>query len=89
MLTCDDVTRMSFDKPDDLEFSFSEKLRLKLHRSMCLWCRRYYKQTKFLREAMKTQTQKSADGDISKKKMSDDSKEKLKQLLQDEVENSQ
>lgn len=88
MLTCDDATRMSFDIPEGVKLSFSEKLKLKLHRTMCVWCRRYFKHTKFLRNAMKVQPEKSANGDISKKKMSDESKEKLKQLLQEKVEKS-
>ncbi len=85
MLTCDDVTRMSFDTPEGVKFSFTEKFKLKLHRTMCIWCRRYFKQTKFLRKAIKVQPEKSADGDISKMELSNESKEKLKKLLQDKV----
>lgn len=83
VITCDDVARLSYDPPEQEKLSFTENLMFKLHRSMCVWCRRYYQQTKFLRKAMKNQQQKSADGDLSNKKLSNEAKDRLKEILND------
>lgn len=83
MLNCEDATRLSFDVPTQLELTFAERLQLSMHRSLCIWCRRYYKQTKFLSEAMKSHQQKSAEGDFTDIKLSDELKNKLKQKLKD------
>jgi hypothetical protein len=83
MLNCEEATRLSFDVPKQSGLTFAERLQLRIHRSLCLWCRRYYKQSKFLSEAMKSHQQRSAEGDFTDKKLSDESKNKLKQTLRD------
>ncbi|MBA2726553.1 MAG: hypothetical protein H0U49_00065 [Parachlamydiaceae bacterium] len=85
VLTCEEVTRLSFDVPEERKLTVTEKLKLKFHRSMCILCRRYYKQGKFLQEAMTKYQKKSSDGTITKKKMSNEMKEKIKRELQDSV----
>lgn len=82
MLTCDDVTRMSFDIPYGVKLSFSMRLKLKLHRAICIWCKRYFNQTKFLRKAMKAH-QPTADPALSDSCLTNEEKEKLKKTLQD------
>jgi hypothetical protein len=83
MLNCEDATRLSFDVPKQLELTFAERLQLSMHRSLCIWCQRYYKHTKFLSEAMKSHQQKSAEGDFTDIELSDETKDKLKLSLRD------
>lgn len=82
MLTCDDVTRLSFDTPDGVKLSFFMRLKLKLHRAICIWCKRYFNQTKFLRKAMKA-NQPTTDAALSDMCLTKEEKEKLKKTLQD------
>lgn len=83
VMTCDDVARLSYDPPEQEKLSFTENLIFKFHRAICVWCRRYYKQTKFLRKAMKTQEQKSADGILSETRLTIEAKDKIKKALRD------
>lgn len=86
VFTCEDVTRLSFDPIEQAKLSFADKLRFKLHRSLCVWCRRYYKQTVFLRRAMKTHQQKFTEDTLSDKKLNKEIKERLKKELGNPVQ---
>lgn len=69
-LTCEEVTPFFFDTPEGKKLGIMENLKLNIHRLVCIWCRRYYKQTKFLRKAMKNHQKKSAENVLLEKKPS-------------------
>ena len=81
--TCSDVNRISSNPSKLKELSLAKRLKLKLHRSICIWCRRYAKQTIVLKDAMEKHQQKSAEGTLSEVKMSEEAKDRLKKALRD------
>ena len=51
-LTCDESTRLMSDSLDT-ELPYGERLAFRLHSVICLHCRRFSRQIRFLRVAMK------------------------------------
>lgn len=66
----------------DRRLSLREKIVVKLHLFTCGFCGGYFKQIKFLSEAMRKRRESSPENEIlTSAKMSSDSKEKLKSAL--------
>ena len=82
-MTCKLVTRLAFDSEGQSRLSFADNLKFKFHLSTCVWCRRYYKQSKLLSEALNVHQHELPEESFSEKKMSDDAKSKIKQALRD------
>jgi hypothetical protein len=57
---CSDVTRLlseSLDRP----LSVRERLKVRVHYFICVWCERYGKQLHFLRTAVRSNPERMAD----------------------------
>lgn len=78
---CETVTRLSSDNLEGKELTFGDKLKSRLHRIVCIWCRRYYKQTNLLNEAMKTHQQNASSDKTSKITIRVGAKERIKKTL--------
>lgn len=79
--SCEDVTRLCSDALEEKELTFGEKLKSGLHRIICIWCRRYSKQTNLLNEAMKKHPQYPLSDETSKITISVGAKERIKKTL--------
>jgi len=67
-LSCLKATEL-IEKKLHIQLSFKEKLRLKMHKSMCNACRRYDKQSKIMDEALKKHSLKIANIDVEELKL--------------------
>lgn len=57
--TCREAVRLQSDSLDRT-LPFPERLGLRLHLLLCKWCRRYARQIRFLREALRCADEKTA-----------------------------
>ena len=77
--TCKRATRLQSEAMDR-RLSFSQKLGLRLHLFLCKWCRRYGRQLKFLRSAVRGceehESREAPQG------LSPEARERIKQKLQ-------
>jgi len=67
-LSCLKATEL-IEKKLHVQLSFKEKIRLKMHKSMCNACRRYDEQSKILDKALKKQTHKIGNINIEELKI--------------------
>ena len=85
VLTCEQVTLLSFNSSEQERLSFAENLKFRLHRALCVFCRRYYQQAKFLNKAMKKHQERSVEDNLPAKGLGDDAKDRLKKTLRDSI----
>ena len=76
-LSCFKATEL-IEKKLHVKLSFKEKIRLKMHKSMCNACRLYDKQSVVIDEALKKNNDKKIDINIEELKIS--IKEKISKL---------
>ena len=50
MLSCKDFVKQQNQKIDGKEFSFAQRLSMKMHYFMCIYCRRYLKQLRVVNQ---------------------------------------
>lgn len=76
--TCREVTRLQSDALDQ-NLPFSKRAGLRLHLLVCSWCRRYAKQIRFLREALRNHPGELHEA--SSQGLSPEARERLKRAL--------
>lgn len=74
-----DVISQKISGSMDRKLSFSDRLKVKIHLMGCKFCERYRKQLLAIRGMIENYAEKSAD-----KKLSNESKERMKKQLKDE-----
>ena len=77
-LNCREASRAQSEAMDH-PLPASKAVGLKLHLLICLWCRRYGKQIRFLREAAQQQDKKQPASPTSP--LSAEARERMKELL--------
>lgn len=80
---CREATRLRSHALHE-ELSIPQRLGLRVHLLLCQWCRRYWKQIQFLRDAAHEYPDKIAGPLLQK--LSDQARERIKQKLRDEAE---
>lgn len=77
--TCKEVTRLQSEAMDR-RLSLFERLGLRLHLSLCKWCRRYGEQLRFLRSAARDCGEH--EGGEMPQRLSVEARERIKRKLQ-------
>ncbi|MEO6036029.1 MAG: zf-HC2 domain-containing protein [Verrucomicrobiota bacterium] len=77
--TCKEMSRLA---SESLDHPLGSRVRLKmlLHSSVCVWCRRYSKQLRFIRQAAPKYEEKI--GQVSTRTLSPEAKTRMKAELQ-------
>lgn len=79
--SCREVTRLGADALDR-PFPFGQRLAVRFHVLICVWCRRYLRQIAFLRQAVRTHPDRLLDAsDATAAGLSAEARERLKQAL--------
>lgn len=76
--TCKEVTRLASQRLDG-PLPLMTRLRIRLHTTICAWCRRYLEQVKLVRDAAPGYADKV--GQASEKSLSTDAKARMKRAL--------
>jgi len=78
---CREVSRRQSEGLDQ-SLSLGQRLGLRLHLLLCQWCRRYGKQIRFLRQAVREHPDEL--NDATRRTLSPEARERLKRSLRDE-----
>lgn len=78
-MTCQELTRLA-SQAQDRPLSLVQRVRLRLHAMVCVWCHRYMEQMKFMHEAAPKLEDHA--GPTSPKVLSANAKERMKKALQ-------
>jgi hypothetical protein len=78
MFTCHDMTGL-ISQAQDTTLPRGTRWKMKLHFTLCVWCRRYRKQLRVLRRTLLVLTAKEPD--LLNEKLPADAKERLKEAL--------
>lgn len=76
--SCKEASRLQ-SRALDQKLPALERLGLRIHLTLCKWCRRYGKQIRFLRDAAHHHL-----ADNTSQKLSQSARDRIKQRLQDE-----
>ena len=76
---CHEMTRLISQAKEE-KLPLVQRLRMRLHYRICIWCERYRDQLETLRTASREFPEKV--GEISTERLSEDSKARLKKALQ-------
>ena len=78
---CQEVTELA-SASLDRDLPFSQRLRLRLHFYMCVLCRRYHDQIRFIHEALQHHPDRLAEHDASAATgLSPESRDRIKRAL--------
>lgn len=82
--SCREVTRWGADALDR-PLPFGQRLAVRFHVLICVWCRRYLRQIAFLRQAVRSQPDTLAEGGPSPDRpcLSPESRERIRRVLRD------
>ena len=64
MLTCKEATRL-VSEAQDRRLGWSERIGLGFHLLICVWCRRYARQIRFLTRALRSNTAKASASPVA------------------------
>src|SRR5262245_18349601 len=78
MFTCHDMTGLN-SKGQDATLPRATRWRMKLHFVLCVWCRRYRRQLRFLRNALLVLPERNLD--LIDHKLSPEAKARLNEIL--------
>jgi hypothetical protein len=78
-MTCQELTRLA-SQAQDRPLSLVQRVRLRLHAMVCVWCHRYVKHLEFMHRTAPGLEAKT--GQTSPKALSSDAKERMKKALQ-------
>lgn len=78
-MTCQELTRLA-SQAQDRPLSLVQRLRLRLHAMVCVWCHRYLKHLEFMHHAAPGLDEKA--GHASPKVLSSGAKARMKKALQ-------
>jgi len=78
MLTCHEVTRL-ISQQAERPLPWNQRVRIRLHLLLCLWCRRYQRHIAFLRGALRTMPERDCCRPSAR--LSEEARERLKQAL--------
>jgi hypothetical protein len=81
LFTCHDMTAL-ISQSQDASLSRPTRWRMKLHFMLCVWCRRYQRQLRFLRRALLVLPENELG--LSDQKLPTDAMERLKEALKDD-----
>jgi hypothetical protein len=83
MFTCHDMTAL-ISQSQDANLSGLTRWRMKLHFVLCVWCRRYQRQLRFLRRALLVLPENELG--LSDQRLPMDAKARLKEALKNDQE---
>ena len=82
MPSCQDVTHLQSRALDE-SLTLRVRIGLKCHLLYCVWCRRYGRQLRFLRQAFTSDGERLAGGVV--RKLSPEARQQIKEFLWKEV----
>jgi len=79
--TCKEVTRMASDSMEQ-KLPLRQRINMKLHFMICVWCLRYFKQLQFMREAIhQRDAHATGEKSSSTSSLSSEARERMKRTL--------
>jgi hypothetical protein len=78
--TCQEATRLMSDSLDQ-KLSLRQRLQMKLHVLVCMWCERYRRQLLFLRQAMQQSSKYAERGIAPPPSLPPEARERLNRAL--------
>jgi len=78
MPTCEEATYLASTRLDD-GASLAQRMRLTAHLAICAWCRRYVRQIKLLRRAMRRLAETAGRGRVAT--LPEETRQKMKAAL--------